>query len=75
MLRQAQHKSSAHLTQRLLSPGIFLLLQIVDISIYFDPHPASPKSDDVNFESTFGLFLVVFGGGAEGGGGDSKNRQ
>ena len=36
------------------------------------PHPSSPKYDDVNLESTFRIFLVVFGGGAEGGGGSLK---
>lgn len=39
------------------------------LGVHFNPHPASPKSDDVNFESAFRLLLVVFGGGAEGGGG------
>jgi len=59
--------------------GIFFLLQIMNVSIQFNdqprlvtvkvsPHPASPKYDDVNFESAFRLILVVFGGGAEGGG-------
>jgi hypothetical protein len=39
----------------LLPPFIFLFLQAVDIPIHFSPHPSSPKSDDLNFESAFRL--------------------
>jgi hypothetical protein len=39
------------------------------LGVHFRPPPASPKSDHINLESASRLFRVVFGGGAEGGGG------
>jgi hypothetical protein len=58
----------SHLTQHLLPPFIFLFLQVVDIAIHFSPHPTSPKYDEIKAKCGFKVHIVVFGGGAEGGG-------
>jgi len=58
-----------------LPDGFITLPTIIDtfpITSSFRPHPSSPKSNDENFESAFGLWLIVFEGGAEGGGATIK---
>jgi hypothetical protein len=38
------------------------------------PNPASPKSDDMYYESAYIVFLVVFGGGAREASGEDGQR-
>jgi len=53
--------------RREMTPAEKILWQEIranKLGVHFRPPPASPKCDNENSESAFGLILVVFGGGA-----------